>query len=137
LVIEEEREMKQISIALVLAAAVLAGPSFAYAQATPSSSKPAPAAPAKKPAAPAASAAVHATKGVVKSVDASTLVVSKTAGKGPETTFVVNASTKKEGNVAVGSSVDVRYRMEGKDRVATAITAKEAKAPVAKAPVKK
>ena len=114
--------MKKTSIALMLAALVLAGPVASFAQTA--AVKPA-AAPAKK-AAPA-SAAVHATKGVVKSIEGSTLVITKVAGKGPETTFVVNPSTKREGTLAIGASVDVRYRTDGKDKIATAIRAEAPK----------
>jgi transcription elongation GreA/GreB family factor len=58
-------------------------------------------------------------------------VISKSATKGPETTFAVNASTQKEGAVAAGATVDVRYKTEGKEKVATAISVHEAKAKTA------
>lgn len=85
---------------------------------------PAPKTPARTASAPkpAATAAVHATKGIVKSVDATTLVITKTAGKGPETTFVLNASTQKQGDISIGASVDVRYHAEGSSKVATAVS---------------
>ncbi|MEO7189582.1 MAG: hypothetical protein ABI051_00850 [Vicinamibacterales bacterium] len=124
--------MKRTSIAVAVAALVIAGPAMAFAQTT-TAPKPAVSAPAKK-AAPAAAAAVHATKGVVKSIDDKSLVISKVAGKGPDTTFMVNASTERKGTIAAGTSVDVRYRTEGKDKVATAVTAQEMKMPMAKAP---
>jgi hypothetical protein len=102
--------------------------SAAFAQTAPAT-KPAPA--AKKPAAAAPAAATHATTGVVKSIDDSKLVISKSATKGPETTFAVNASTQKEGTIAAGTTVDVRYKTEGKEKVATAISVHEAKAKTA------
>jgi hypothetical protein len=119
---------KSRTTALVLSALLMAPAAFA-AQ-TPAK----PAATAKKEATkPAAAAATHATAGVVKSIDDSKLVISKSATKGPETTFVVNSSTQKEGTIAAGTMVDVRYKTEGKEKVATAISVHEAKAkPAAK-----
>jgi hypothetical protein len=81
-----------------------------------------------KKAAAAPAPAVHATSGVVKSIDDSKLVITKSAGKGPETTFTVNASTTKEGAIAPGSKVDVRFHNDGKMKVATAVSVHEAKA---------
>lgn len=109
--------------AAAIASLLVAAPLFA--QTTTPTKPAAKAAPAPKPA---ATAAVHATKGVVKSVDATTLVITKTAGKGPETTFVLNASTQKQGDIAVGASVDVRYHAEGKAKVATAVSVAKATA---------
>ena len=119
--------MKQSrTAALVLGALMMAAAAFAQ---TAPATKPAPA--AKKPAAAAPAAATHATTGVVKSIDDSKLVISKSATKGPETTFAVNASTQKEGTIAAGTTVDVRYKTEGKEKVATAISVHEAKAKTA------
>lgn len=110
-------------VSLLVAAPVLAQ--------TTSAPKPAAkTAPAPKPA---ASATVHATKGVVKSVDATTLVITKMAGKGAETTFVLNPSTQKQGDISIGASVDVRYHTEGKSKVATAVSVAKAAAAKPKA----
>jgi hypothetical protein len=118
--------MKQSrTAALVLGALMMAAAAFAQ---TAPATKPAPAA---KKAAAAAPAATHATTGVVKSIDDSKLVIAKSATKGPETTFAVNASTQKEGTIAAGTTVDVRYKTEGKEKVATAISVHEAKAKTA------
>jgi len=120
----KEPSMKIVQVAL-MASLLAVAPALAQ---SPDAPKPVvKTAPAMKPA---ATAAVHATKGVVKSVDATTLVITKTAGKGPETTFVLNASTQKQGDIAVGSPVDVRYHAEGKTRVATAVSVAR---PIAKA----
>jgi len=70
-------------------------------------------------------APTHATKGVVKSVDANTLVITH-KGK-TDMTFALNPATHLQGTVAVGTSVDVRYREDGKTYVATAITAQQPK----------
>jgi len=66
----------------------------------------------------------HATQGVVKSVDATSLVISK--GKNADETFMLNASTQREGTIEPGAHVSVHYREEGKSHVATAIVAKPA-----------
>ena len=71
---------------------------------------------AQKPA--KASTATHSTSGVVKSVDDSSLVLTK---GGKDETFVVNASTQKQGAIAVGSQVSVHYTVEGTTKTATAI----------------
>ena len=78
-------------------------------------------------AAPAKKIASHSTSGTVKSIDSTTLVI--THGK-KDMTFSVNSSTQKEGSVDTGSHVTVRYTMDGKNMVATAITGQAAK-PVA------
>jgi hypothetical protein len=80
-----------------------------------------------KAAAKHATAANHATTGVVKSVDANTLVITRPGKKGGEMTFTLNPSTHREGTVEVGSNVSVRYQEDGSSRVATAITARPAK----------
>jgi hypothetical protein len=101
--------------------------------------KPAPAKQAKSAAAPAKSAAAptHATRGTVKSVDDSSLVITRPGKKDGDMTFVVNASTKKEGNIAAGESVSVRYTQEGSTYTAAAITARPAKPAVKKEATKK
>ena len=79
--------------------------------------------PAKTPAAKAAPApAAHATNGVVKSVDVTSLVITRPSGSVKEMTFVLNTSTQTKGTVAVGSAVEVRYKTMGKDNVASAVT---------------
>jgi hypothetical protein len=65
----------------------------------------------------------HALSGVVKSVDATTLVVTR-AGKSPtEMTFVLSPSTHRDGDIGVGASVQVRFRTERDTHVATAVLA--------------
>src|SRR3954454_3001334 len=66
--------------------------------------------------------ATHATKGVVKTVTATSVVITRQAGgKQTETSFVVNSATQKAGTIAAGVTVEIRYRTEGKQRIATAI----------------
>lgn len=115
--------MKQMFQAVVVAAAVLAVPAMSLAAQTKT------AAPAKQtaPAKPAATAkpAVHTAQGVVKSMDASSLVLTEKSKK--DVTFVVDASTKKEGDVAVGSTVHVTYKDDASQHIATDIKAASAK----------
>ena len=68
--------------------------------------------------------ATHTTAGVVKSSSDSALVITK---GGKDETFVVNASTQKQGTIDTGSHVSVHYTMDGKTMVATAISAQPAK----------
>jgi hypothetical protein len=96
---------------------------------------------AKKPAAPAkktAAVASHNTAGTVKTVSDTSLVITKGSGKNAkDETFTVNASTKKDGDIATGAHVTVMYTVEGKDMVATSIKAAPAKAPAKKPAPKK
>jgi hypothetical protein len=86
--------------------------------------------PAQKPA-PVATArpaeprdvATHATKGVVKALTASAITITRvTAGKRVETSFQLTASTQRAGAIAAGVTVEIRYRTDGKQRIATAIS---------------
>ena len=71
---------------------------------------------------PAPAAAVHSTTGTVKSVDATSLVITRPSGSVKEMTFALDSSTQKKGTVTVGASVQVRYKTEGKTNTATAVT---------------
>ena len=116
--------MRKYIASAVLAAAVMAVPVAGFAtmpQATPAA--------AKKEATKTTTKAAptHATSGVVKSVDDSTLVITKGGKKPEDMTFTLNANTHKEGAVAVGAPVSVRYHEDGKTHVATAVTVEQAK----------
>jgi hypothetical protein len=63
----------------------------------------------------------------VKSVDDSTLVITRTGKAGGEMTFALDPATHRQGTVVVGTPVAVRYREDGKTYVATAITAQQPK----------
>lgn len=63
----------------------------------------------------------HATRGVVKTIDATTLVLSRPKDLG-EMTFKLSPSVQKQGTVVVGATVSVRYHEEGKVHVALAIS---------------
>jgi hypothetical protein len=112
--------MRMFTKAAILAVA-LAVPAAVFAQgSTP-----------KKGAAATKSVASHTTAGSVKSISDTSLVITKgTGAKAKDETFVVNASTKKDGDIAAGTKVTVAYTTEGTTMTATSI--KAAKAPAAK-----
>ena len=114
--------MRRVFTTIVLTAvlAVTSGAYAAMAQ-TPTQKSAAPV--SAKPSA----AASHSVKGVVKSIDASSLVITKSGKAGGEMTFTLNADTKRDGAPAVGSPVSVRYRADGGSMVATAVSAQPAK----------
>jgi hypothetical protein len=64
--------------------------------------------------------------GTIKSIAADSLVVAhKVGAKEQETTFVLNADTKKEGDMKVGAKVTVHYKVEAGQNIATIVTAKK------------
>jgi hypothetical protein len=76
----------------------------------------------------AAAVATHSTAGTVKSISDTSLVITKGAGKAAkDETFTVNASTKKDGDVASGAKVTVAYTTSGKEMTATSIKVHPAK----------
>ena len=106
--------MKNIAIALLVGAlAVVPTAGFAANAQTTAAKHPAKAA-----------GASHATTGVVKSIDETTLVITHPGKKGSDMTFKLDPAIHREGTVAVGSTVSVRYREEGKTRIASALMAK-------------
>jgi hypothetical protein len=108
--------------------ALVAVPALGMAQTPASTPAPAPAAKSATAAKPAANEtaakdpAVHAVKGVIKSVDANSLVITGSGAKAKERNFVLNSATVKTGTPVVGASVQVRYKTEGKQNIATAVT---------------
>lgn len=117
-----------LAAALLVFAAGTAAASKRQAYPKPAQEKAAPTKPA-----PAKPVPTHATSGVVKSVDASTLVITRKDKKATEMTFTLNSATKTAGTVAVGESVSVRYREEGGSNIATAVRVMKAKKPAAPA----
>src|SRR5262245_42786909 len=97
--------MQKTRLTSLIAAAVLFAPLATFAG-TPAKSK---------------AHDVHATTGVVKSIDASTLVISRTKKPSEDLSFTLNGSTRKDGSIVVGAPVSVRYENEGKTHVATAV----------------
>jgi hypothetical protein len=80
------------------------------------------------PQAKTAKAATHQATGTIKSVTADSLVVThKVGAKEQDTTFVLNADTKKEGDVKAGAKVTVHYKVEGGKDIATIVAVAPAK----------
>lgn len=115
--------MKKLFQAAVVAAAVLAVPALSLAaQTTPA----APTTTKAKSGSKAAAGTVYSATGVVKSLDASTLVLTEKPSKkkkSHDVHFVVDSSTQKDANIATGSTVHVKYHNDAKKHVATEIRA--------------
>jgi hypothetical protein len=105
----------------ILAAAVLVGAlaGSTGAMAAPTGMQAGSHAVAQKPVKPPPT---HAVRGIVRSVDATSLVIARSAKKPSDLAFVLNPSTSRAGTIAAGATVSVRYRTEGKILVATAVT---------------
>ena len=110
--------MSNLRTAAIVVAALASAPAAGLASPRPDMSQP------KAGAAAVASSrqTMHATKGVVRSMDSTTLVIRRSPS-GRDMRFALNPSTQREGNVKVGSTVEVRYRNEGNRRVATVVAA--------------
>jgi hypothetical protein len=108
--------MRYTLTALMLAG-VLATSGIAFAQT--STSKPASSS-ATKPA------ATHSVKGVVKSIDTSSLVITPSGKK--DMSFKLDSTTQRDGSITTGTPVSVRYHMDGSSMVATAVNAEAPKA---------
>ena len=65
---------------------------------------------------------VRATRGVVRFVDARTLVIVRSPQYGRELRFQLEPTTERYGEVKVGATVDVRYITKGTHSIATAVT---------------
>ena len=116
--------MRYTLTALMLAGALaVSGGAFAQSSSKPAS-KPASSSSTKASTKPAAT---HSVQGTVKSVDASSLVITKSGKKGSDMTFKLDSTTQKDGSIANGSPVSVRYRMDGGSMVATAVNAEAPK----------
>jgi len=62
--------------------------------------------------------------GTITSVDEGKLVLShKVKGKDETTTFILNADTKKEGDLKPGARVTVHYKVENNQNIATQVKA--------------
>jgi hypothetical protein len=72
--------------------------------------------------------ATHATKGVVKSIDSNSLVITRSTRRMKEQTFAIDGSTRQVGKLTVGATVEIRYRTQDGHRVATVVSVQEASA---------
>jgi hypothetical protein len=129
--------MRKPLLTALVAGALSAAPLVAFGQTT-TAKAPAKASSTASQATPSQASAksestTHSTRGVVKSINDSTLVITRSGKNAGDMTLALNSSTHREGTVAVGTPVSVRYMHEGKNYVATAITAQPGKAPAAQA----
>ncbi len=128
------RKMRTLGIAALAAGAMLALPTagFAASAATPGQTATAPK--ALKGAKGTKAATAHSVRGVVKSMDANTLVVERGTGKNKkEMTFALDSSTHRTGDINVGSTVAVRYTGDAAKMTATNIQPVKTKARARKA----
>jgi hypothetical protein len=111
--------MKRMFQAVAVAVAVLALPALSLAAQT----TPATATTKTNGAAKPTSATVYSAHGVVKSIDASSLVLTEKPSKkkSHDVKFVLDSSTQKDPKVAAGSTVKVKYHNDAKHHVATEI----------------
>ena len=80
----------------------------------------------------AAGPVVRATRGVVRSVDAKTLVIVRSPQYGRVLRFQLQPATERYGEVKAGATVDVRYVTKGSRSIATAVMVeRSAEAPAA------
>ena len=66
-------------------------------------------------------AAKTATGTIVSATDTSLVISGGKSAK--QSTYVLNSSTKKTGDMTAGTKVTVHYKMSGSDMVATSVTA--------------
>jgi hypothetical protein len=109
-----------------LAALLLIAPAIG-ASAQTTSATPGGGAGAPRHAVSTAQLATHSTRGVVETVDAARLVI-RDPRHTRQTTFVLNAQTERQGRLAAGVNVTVRYRTEKGANVATAVVVEPARA---------
>jgi hypothetical protein len=69
----------------------------------------------------AAPVGTHAVRGIVRTVDADSLVIARSSQRSSEMTFRLRRSTAREGTIAAGVAVSVRYVTEDHTLVATAV----------------
>ena len=113
--------MKCLRIAALIAV-MTALPAAGFAQSTaPAKTKQTKAATTTKPA-PTTKPATTTMTGVVKSVDETSMVMTRSNAKGPEETFQLNASTTRKGKLVAGDAVSVQYVLDNGQKVAKVVT---------------
>ena len=127
----------QRKIVALGASAVLlcAAAGWAQESSTPAPTPAKPADQAAAPAKPAKGPALHTLMGKVVSCSDTQLVLSHhVKGKATETTFALDANTKKHGELKAGEMVTVSYKTENDQNLATRVRAAAAKKVAAKTP---
>jgi hypothetical protein len=76
----------------------------------------------------------HSVRGVVKSINQESLVIVDSGKARREMTFQLSSSTYREGELALGATVSVRYRLEGNLLKATAVSTHPEKNRTARGP---
>lgn len=76
----------------------------------------------------------HAVRGVVKSINQESLVIIDSGRARREMTFQLSPSTYREGELTLGATVSVRYRLEGSLLKATAVSTHPEKNHTARTP---
>jgi hypothetical protein len=134
-----EEEMRKIRTAAIVLGAILAVPMTGLAAPAAvagqaKSTAPQGLKPAKTASAKSSSTVAHSTRGIVKSIDSNNLVIERGAGKKKkEMTFALDATTHREGEINVGSTVAVRYKNEASKLMALDVQPVKAKAAAHKA----
>ena len=99
-----------------------------YASQAAQSSSPAPA--AKQAAKSSSKAMTSVTRGTIKSVNDSQIVVERKLKSGTkDMTFAMNSSTQKQGDLKAGEQVVVHYRKDNNQEIATMVRAAKAGKP--------
>jgi hypothetical protein len=74
-------------------------------------------------------ATTHSTKGTIASITADTLVINQTVrGKAQQLTVTLNSETQRSGDLTAGHLINIQYREENQQKVATAVRESGAKA---------
>ena len=91
---------------------------------------PAPAPAAKQAAKSSSKAMTSVTRGTIKSVSDSQIVVERKLKSGTkDMTFAMNSSTQKQGDLKAGEQVVVHYRKDNNQQIATMVRAAKAGKP--------
>jgi hypothetical protein len=125
--------MRKMRTAAIVLGAMFAVPVAGFPSASPGPAQ-AKAATAKTTTAKTATAkstssvSSHLTRGVVKSIDSSSLVIEQGTGKSKkDMTFVLDTATRREGEINVGSTVAVRYKNDASKLMALDVQPVKAK----------
>ena len=130
--------MRKMRTAAIVLGAMLAVPMTGLAKpAVPgqtSATAPKSLKPARSASAKSTSTATHLTRGVVKSVDSNSLVIERGTGKKKkEMTFALDGTTRRTGDINVGSTVAVHYKNDASKLMALDIQPAKAKGAARKA----
>ena len=118
--------IRKTALALVIVLNLAVCGAFAAAQAGTTTAKSKTTKASAAPASQEKLSPIRVTSGTITTVADSKMVIShKVNGKTAEATFALNSDTKREGDLAVGSRVTVRYRMQGGENIATMVKGKK------------